>query len=196
MSRQMGVISMEEVGGKGLDHVNKILAGFPGAAYKAAYNALRRAGDTAKTRAGQYAAAEYTISKGDFMRKVTEKAVVTGGAGGVAEVRISFAGHVIPLLTFNTKFGRDGLVQTQVKRNGGASSLEHAFVARVFGPAAVFERLGTSRFPVEQKYGPSTAHMMENDQVVEKMETTIRETFEARLDHETLRILNGWGGKS
>lgn len=194
MSQKMGVISMEEVGGKGLDHVNKILAGFPGAAYKAAYNALRRAGDTAKTRAGQFAAAQYTISKGDFMRKVTEKAVVKGEGGGVAEVRVSFAGHVIPLLTFNTKFGRDGLVQTQVKRNGGASSLEHAFVARVFGPAAVFERLGTSRFPVEQKYGPSAAHMMENEQVVEQMETTIRETFEARLDHETLRILNGWGG--
>ncbi len=194
MSQQMGVISMESVGGHGLDHVNKILAGFPGAAFKAAHNALRRAGDTAKTRAGQFAAAQYTISKGDFMRRVTEKTTVSGGSDGVAEVRVSFAGHVIPLLTFNTKFGRDGRVQTQVKRNGGATALDHAFVAKVFGPAAVFERLGASRFPVEQKYGPSTAHMMENDQVVEQMEATIRETFEARLDHETLRILDGWGG--
>lgn len=190
----MSVITMEEVGGKGLDHVNKILAGFPGGAYKAAHNALRRAGDTGKTRAGRFAAAQYTISKGDFMRNVTEKTVVSGGAGGVAEVRVSFAGHVLPLLTFHTKFGRDGRVQTQVKRNGGAKTLEHAFVARVFGPTAVFERLGVSRFPVEQKYGPSTAHMMENDQVVEQMEQTIRETFEARLDHETTRLLNGWGG--
>ncbi len=194
MSQRMGVISVEAVGGRGLDHVNKILAGFPGAAYKVAHSALRRAGDTAKTRAGQFAATQYTISKGDFMRRVTEKTVVSGGAGGVAEVRVSFAGHVIPLLTFNTKFGRDGRVQTQVKRNGGASSLDHVFVAKVFGPAAVFERLGASRLPIEQKFGPSTAHMMENEQVVEQMETTIRETFEARLDHETLRILNGWGG--
>lgn len=190
----MSVITMEAVGGKGLDHVNKILAGIPDGAYRAAYGALRRAGDTAKTRAGQFAAAEYAITKGAFMRNVTEKTVVSGGAGGVAELKISFAGHVLPLLTFNTRFGRDGRVQTQVKRNGGASSLEHAFVARVFGPAAVFERLGASRLPIEQKFGPSTAHMMQNEQVVERMETTIRETFEARLDHETLRVLNGWGG--
>ena len=190
----MSVVVMEAVGGKSLDHVNKILAGFPGAAYSAAYNALKRAGDTAKTRAGQFAAAEYTITKSSFMRNVTEKTVVSGGAAGVAEMKISFAGNVLPLLTFNTRFGRDGRVQTQVKRNGGASTLEHAFVAKVFGPAAVFERLGTSRLPIEQKFGPSTAHMMENDQVVEQMETTIRETFDARLDHETTRILNGWGG--
>lgn len=108
------------------------------------------------------------------MRNVTEKTVISGGAVGVAEMKISYAGNVLPLLTFNTKFGRDGRVQTQVKRNGGAASLERAFVARVYGPAAVFERLGSSRLPVEQKFGPSTAHMMQNDQVVEQMEKTVQ----------------------
>lgn len=189
----MSVISIQSVGDQ-LDRVNKILAGVPGGTFKAAYNALRRAGDTAKTRAGQFAAAEYTISKGSFMRNVTEKTVISGGAAGVAEMKISFAGNVLPLLTFNTKFGRDGRVQTQVKRNGGAASLEHAFVARVYGPAAVFERLGSSRLPVEQKFGPSTAHMMQNDQVVAQMEKTVQETFDSRMDHEILRVLNGWGG--
>lgn len=188
----MSVIAIQSVGE--LDRVNKILAGIPGGAYKAAYSALRRAGDTAKTKAGQFAAAEYAISKGSFMRNVTEKTVISGGAVGVAEMKISYAGNVLPLLTFNTKFGRDGRVQTQVKRNGGAASLEHAFVARVYGPAAVFERLGSSRLPVEQKFGPSTAHMMQSDQVVEQMEKTVQETFDSRMDHEILRVLNGWGG--
>ncbi|MCM1439161.1 MAG: hypothetical protein NC131_08160 [Roseburia sp.] len=190
----MSVITIQPVGNETLDRVNKILAGFPGGAYKAAYNALRRAGDTGKTKAGQFAAAEYTISKGAFMRSVTEKTTISGGAGGVAEMKISFAGQVLPLLTFNTKFSRDGRVQTQVKRSGGAAALDHAWVAKVYGPAAVFERLGDSRFPIEQKFGPSTAHMMQNEQVVEKMEKTIGETFEARMDHEILRIMNGWGG--
>ena len=97
-------------------------------------------------------------------------------------------------MTFNTKFSRDGHVQTQVKRTGGATSLEHAFVASIFGQTAVFERVGAPRFPVEQKYGPSTGHMMQNEQIIEKMEKTILETYENRIEHEILRVLNGWGG--
>ena len=190
----MSVIRIDEVGGKGLDRVNKLLAGVPGGVFKATSAALKRAGDTAKTKAGQFAAAEYTISKGDFMHNVNEKTRVSGGIGGVASMHISFAGSVLPLLTFNTKFSRDGHVQTQVKRNGGAASLEHAFVARIFGQTAVFERVGAPRFPVEQKYGPSTGHMMQNEQVIEKMEQTILETYETRIEHEILRVLNGWGG--
>lgn len=190
----MSVIRIDEVGGKGLERVNKLLAGVPGGVFKATSAALKRAGDTAKTKAGQFAAAEYTISKGDFMHNVNEKTRVSGDSGGVASLQISFAGSVLPLLTFNTKFSRDGYVQTQVKRNGGAASLEHAFVARIFGQTAVFERVGAPRFPVEQKYGPSTGHMMQNEQVIEKMEQTILETYETRIEHEILRVLNGWGG--
>lgn len=190
----MSVVRVDEIGGTSLDRMNKLLAGIPGGVWKAAHGALKRAGDTAKTKAGQFAAAEYTINKGTFMQNVTEKTSVTGGAGGVAELKISFAGTVLPLLSFNTKFDRGGRVQTQVKRNGGASSLEHAFVASIYGPAAVFERQTPSRFPVEQKYGPSTGHMMQNEQVIEKMEKTIHETYEARVEHEILRVLNGWGG--
>lgn len=91
---------------------------------------------------------------------------------------ISFSGTVLPLLTFNTTYSRDGTVQTQVKRNGGAATLQHAFVARIFGPTAVFERVGSPRFPVEQKFGPSTGHMMRNEEVIEKMDETIRDTFQ------------------
>lgn len=190
----MSFIRVNEIGGNSLERVNKILANVPGGVFKASSAALKRAGDTAKTRAGQFAAAEYTINKGDFMRNVSEKTHITGGAGGVVSMSIGFAGNVLPLLTFNTTYSRDGTVQTQVKRNGGAATLEHAFVARIFGPTAVFERVGSPRFPVEQKFGPSTGHMMQNDEVVKKMDETIRDTYEARIEHEILRVLNGWGG--
>ncbi len=188
------IIKIDEIGGKGLDRVIKVLAGVPGGAAKAVSSALKRAGDTAKTKAGQFAAAEYTINKGDFMHNVNEKTRVSGGVGGVASLEISFAGSVLPLLTFNTKFSRDGHVQTQVKRNGGAVTLERAFVANIFGQTAVFERVGAPRFPVEQKYGPSTGHMMQNEQVIKNMDKTIIETFETRIEHEITRVLNGWGG--
>ena len=192
----MSTISIDEANKGTIDRINKILAGIPGGAYKAAYNAMKRAGETAKTKAGQFAAAEYAITKSTFMSNVKEKTRITGGnsMGGVASLSISFAGNVLPLLSFNTRYSRDGALTTQVMRNGGAATLQHAFAARVFGPIAVFERVGAPRFPVEQKFGPSTGHMMQNEKVVEQMDKTIQETFEQRADQEILRLLNGWGG--
>lgn len=190
----MSIVNISQPGDQRLDRINKILSGVPGGVFKAVHGAMKRAGDTAKTKAGQFAAAEYTIAKGDFMRNVTQKTRVDGGHGGVASLSISFAGNVLPLLTFNTKFSRNGRITTQVKRNGGAATLQHAFTASMYGRTGVYERVGAPRFPVEQKYGPSTGHMMQNEQVVEKMEQTILSTYEQRIDHEVLRVLNGWGG--
>ncbi len=188
-------VRISEVGAESLDRINKILAGVPGGVWKASYSALKRAGDTAKTRAGQYAAEEYTINKGDFMRNVRQKSHINTEVGGIVSMGISYAGSVLPLLTFNTKYSKGGLLQTKVKREGASSVLEHAFAARVFGPIGVFERVGANRFPVEQKYGPSTAHMMQNETVVSKMDETIRDIFDRRLEHEITRVLNGWGGR-
>lgn len=182
-------------GGKGLDRANKILAGVPGGIWKAVHGALKRAGETAKTRAGQFAAEEYTIDKGDFMRNVRTKTFITSELGGVVSMKILYAGNVLPLLTFNTKFSRSGLLQTQVKRGNAPAILEHAFAERVFGPIGVYERLGASRFPVEGKYGPSTAHMMADEEVIEKMTETVQQTFDQRIEHEINRILSGFGGR-
>lgn len=190
----MSFVRIDEVGGKGLDRANKMLAGIPGGIWKAASSAMKRAGETAKTKAGQFAAAEYAINKATFMQNVSQKSKIDGDSSGVASMSIRFAGTVIPLIAFNTKFSKSGAVQTQVKRNGGAATLQHAFVAQIFGSTGVFERVGAPRFPVEQKYGPSTGHMMQNEKVVEQMDETIRSTFDKRIEHEILRVLNGWGG--
>ena len=187
-------VFVKEIGAESLSRVNKILAGVPGGIWKASYAALKRAGDTAKTKAGQFAAEEYTIKKGDFMKNVNLKSHIQSESGGIVTMWIAYSGNVLPLLSFNTRYSRDGHLQTQVKRSGTETLLKHAFAARVFGPTAVFERIGSSRFPVEQKYGPSTAHMMSSDYVVKKMDETVRETFDRRLEHEINRVLNGWGG--
>ncbi len=190
----MNYIRIEDVGGQSLDRINKLLAGIPGGAIKAASSALKRAGDAAKTQAGRFAAAEYTINKGDFMRNTTIKTKTSATTASVASMSISYAGNVLPLLTFNTSYARDGSVRTQVKRNGGAQLLEHVFVAKISGHTGAYERIGRSRFPLEQKFGPSTGHMMRNEDVIEKMDETVRETFERRAEHEILRVINGWGG--
>ena len=128
------------------------------------------------------------------MRNTTIKTKSSATTAGVASMSISYAGNVLPLLTFSTSYARDGSVRTQVKRNGGAQLLEHVFVAKISGHTGVYERLGRSRFPLEQKFGPSTGHMMRNEDVIEQMDETVRETFERRAEHEILRVLNGWGG--
>lgn len=162
--------------------------------WKATYHALKRAGDTAKTKAGTFAAQEYAINKGTFMRNTNMKSKIDGGysSGGVASMSITFAGRVLPLLEFKTRYSRGGRLTTSVKRNGGSATLQHAFVEAVYGKTAVFERDGAPRFPVHQLYGPSTAQMMANDEVQEEMEKAVQETFTNRFDHEVARILNGW----
>ena len=190
----MNYISIKEVGGNSLSRANKLLAGIPGGAIKAAHSALKRAGETAKTQAGRFAAAEYTISKGEFMRNTSIKLRTGATTAGVASVNISYAGSVLPLLTFNTSYSRDGAVKTQVMRNGAAQLLEHVFVAKISGHTGAYERVGRARFPLEQKFGPSTGHMMRNETVIESMDETVCDVFNRRIEHEILRVLNGWGG--
>lgn len=177
-------------GGEELKKAELLLAGIPGGVYKASYAAMSRAGSSAKTKAGQLASAEYTITKGTFMGKT----VVRSHGHGAASISIRFAGSVLPLLQFQTRYASNGLM-TRVRRDGGGGALQHAFVANVFGSTAVFERSGKGRFPVEQLFGPATGSMMKDKAVVEKMEQTIIETYEKRMEHEITRILNGWGGK-
>lgn len=187
-------VRISEIGDASLERAIKLLAGVSGGIWRATYSALRRAGSSAKTKAGQYAAEEYTINKGDFMRNVKEKSYIKNEAGTVS-MNILYAGNVLPLMVFDTKFSRTGKLQTRVKRSGVATLLNRAFAAKPYGPVGVFERVGDERFPIEQKFGPSTAHMLENENVIKKIDETIKETFDRRMDHEINRVLNGWGGK-
>lgn len=182
-----------ELSKEALERANKLLSGVSGGLIRATSAAMKRAGASGKTAAGRHAAAVYTIRKGDFMRNVTVKQHVAD-LGGVAQLSISFAGNVMPLMTFESKVDASGRVRTRVKRESAVTTLDHAFQASVGGHDGIYERYGASRLPIQQKYGPSTAHMMADPNVVEQMEATVVDAFEKRIDHEVLRILNGWGG--
>lgn len=184
-------VSVDSVGATSLDRVNKVLAGVPGGAIKAASSALKRAGESAKTKSGQFAAAQYTISKGTFMSHVSMKTQLSGGFGGVVSMRISFAGSPLPLRTFNVRYSRGGALTAQVLRNSGGGVLARAFVAQAYG-MAVMRRMGPERLPIEALYGPGTSKMMGNEEVVQKMDEEISKTFESRLEHEILRVLSGY----
>ena len=188
----MGIVRIDEVGQNKIDRVNAILSGIGNGsgAFQAIGAALRRAADSGKTFAGRYASETYNISKGAFMSRCNISSQMSGGGGGVASVQLKFAGAVIPLIEFGgTGGGPRGGVSASPKKGGG--SIRSAFINTVYGTRGVWERVSTKRFPVEQKYGPSTGHMMQDEGVSEKLTQKIESVFDEHIEHEIWRILNG-----
>ncbi len=189
-------IYIEDSGQFNLERANKLLAGLGGGELlrNALYNAMSRAGIKARKESATFVSRKYTLSSSNFKRHVkTQFHIHYGGnklSGGVVSSEISFAGSVIPLIEFQTRYGKDGGIKVSVKRGEGGS-LDHAFVANI-GGLSVFERIGKARYPIEKKFGPSAAHMMEEESVAQNMERVIVDTFNSRIEHEITRVLNGW----
>lgn len=177
-----------------LDKATRLLAGINGGVYKAVGSALSRAAATGKTAAKQPITKEYTISQSEFLARTRNiNHFVRESSGGISVV-FGFRGNVIPLMKFNTRVNGSGQIVTQVKRSGSAETLNRAFSAQMGGHKGIYERIGASRFPVEELYGPATPQMMySNEEVTDGIERKVADTYEKRIDHEILRILNGWG---
>ena len=177
-----------------LDKATRLLAGINGGVYKAVGSALSRAAATGKTAAKQPVTKEYTISQSEFLARTRNiNHFVRESSGGISVV-FGFRGNVIPLMKFNTRVNGSGQIVTQVKRSGSAETLNRAFSAQMGGHKGIYERVGVKRFPVEELYGPATPQMMySNEKVTDEIERKVADTYEKRIDHEILRILNGWG---
>ena len=171
----------------------KILAGVPGGAKKAIGSALARAGASGRTYAKKAVADEYYISQSAFMAHTRNiNHYKSDGNGGLAVV-FGFNGRVIPVIQFSARATDSGVI-VNVKKSTGPGTLEHAFITKVFGHTGVYERVGKSRFPIKEIYGPATPQMMySNEAVMDKIEEKVVNTFEKRADHEIMRLLNGWG---
>lgn len=177
-----------------LDRVTKLLAGISGGVYKAVGSALTRAAAAGRTAAKQPVTREYSISQSEFQSQTRNINHFVRDTGGGLSVVFGFRGNVIPLMKFNTRVNNSGQVVTQVKRSGAAATLDRAFTAQMGGHRGVYERVGVKRFPVEELYGPATPQMMySNEEVMDEIEDKMAETYEKRIDHEILRVLNGWG---
>ena len=68
-------------------------------------------------------------------------------------------------------------------------------MAHYVGPyGASFFRFDTIERSVGQSGDDQVVFTRADDAVIEKMDETIEQTFNARMEHEIMRILNGWGG--
>lgn len=176
-----------------LSRAQKVLAGISGGWQKAVGSAISRAAAAGKTEAKSAVTAEYAISQSTFLRSTRNVNHFQRDAEGVSVV-FGFAGYVLPLLSFNTSVSSSGAVSTQVKRQGAKETLDRAFRARMGGHTGIYERYGPDRFPVRELFGPATPQMLySNEDVLDRMEAKMADVYDARIDHEILRLLNGWG---
>lgn len=190
-ARLAGVVV--DVSAGSLERATNLLAGISGGAYKAVGSALKRAADSGKTVAKRAVTKEYTISQSEFLARTKNINHFVRESSGEITVSFGYAGCVIPLTKFNTRINGNGQVVTQVKRSSAAEVLEHSFQARMGEHRGIYERIGLSRFPVEERYGPATSQMMySNDEVTEEISAKVSETFDKRIDQDILALLNGW----
>lgn len=183
-----------DVAEESLDRVIKLLAGISGGVYKVVGSGLTRAASAGRTAAKRPVTREYAISQSEFLAQTRNINHFVRESDGGLSVVFGFRGNVIPLMKFNTHVNNKGQVVTQAKRSGTAATLERAFTAQMGGHRGVYERVGVKRFPVEELYGPATPQMMySNEEVMDEIEAKMAETYEKRIDHEILRLLNGWG---
>ena len=185
----MGIVNLDvrETGMNSLDYVNTVLFSFPGKAMIAVNRAAKRAGAAGKTEAKRYATRDYNIKAGQFSKNTATTVKVMGGGGGVTRVVIRYAGQMLDLLEFKPKISDSDGVRYEAKR-GNEIHLRHAFDVQSYG-GHVYERVGRPRFPIRKKYGPSTPHMLKDDEVADPLGKRIMEVFNERLSHEIGRIL-------
>ncbi len=182
---------MIEITAAQMDRAALLLRNIPGALPKAIYHTLNRAITTVKAKAATEISRVYRISStalkdGNMrLRPATETSL---------SASITFAGNVIPLIQFQVSRGKSGMVRASVMRKGGQAALKRAFVANPGHGEGVFERVADKRFPIQQLYGPSIAHMAENADVLERVAKAGQDTINNRLEHEITRMLNGYGG--
>ena len=175
------------------DRINRAIAALshiPGAAPSAIANAINRASETARTEAARKVRESYYIKHGDVIGAINIKKATPGDLAAAVIAK----GGPIALTKFQVtprqpQPGRRAPVIARVKRGGGGP-VARAFVTKMAsGHVGVFNRVGQSRFPLTQRYGPSVPQMLGSPTVTQWVEQKATEKLDERLNHEITRIL-------
>lgn len=184
---------MIEVTSEQVERIHLLLGGIKDAPRNAVYNVLNRATGTVVSQSSKHIRRAYTVKHGALTSNSNIKVSRAGRTN--LEATISYAGTLIPLINFSVdpKQPKRKAVSVSVLQNGGGKRLLHAYVANLgrYG-VGVFERETSKRESSKQLYGPSTVHMVENEDVLSKVTAAAMETIDKRVEHEITRILNGY----
>ena len=215
----MSVIQVEAAGQEVLDRATRMLAGIDGGIDKAVKSAMARAVSHLRPNSTKAIRERYAISAANLRAEENVKVRYTYQSG--VQAFVTFAGHKIPLHRYdgaapaqptpNTSEWVKALVAGKWRRvHPGLTASGHqlkstspkqfqdAFTARMkSGHVGIFERTGGSTAEggdaIKELMGSSVPQMLGSPGVAEQLAHESMEKFEERLDHEVLRILNGWG---
>ncbi|MBE3586566.1 MAG: phage tail protein [Thermoanaerobacter sp.] len=177
-----------------MDKAERLLGHIPGAAPKAMANAINRAAEAARTEAARKVRELYYIKHKDVLATMK---IYRATPDDLTATVIS-KGNLIALSKFRItpkqpQPKRKKPVIARVKRGEGGP-IKSAFVARMqSGHVGVFIRVGRSRLPIRELYGPSVPQMLGSPNVTEWVEEKAIERLEQRLEYEINRILEGKG---
>ena len=183
---------MIEITSEQVERIHLLLGGIKDAPRNVIYNVLNRAASTVKTSSSKEVRKTYKIKHGDLTSNQNIRLTKAGRSH--LEAAIYFAGNLIPLIKFSVvpKQPQRKTVSASVL-NGGRSKLIHAYVTDLgkYG-VGVFEHETSAGNTSRQLYGPSPAHMVENADVLNRVQAAAKDTIDKRIEHEISRILNGY----
>jgi hypothetical protein len=187
-------VGFDEVGEYKLDEAIRLLAGIPGGVYRAVGSSIKRSAKHGLTVGMKIVSKEYAITQKELKNRTKNINTVVKGGSGSYEVTFGYLGNVIPLIKFDTRVNKKGLVTTRVLRSSAREKLDHAFKSQMKSHTGIYERETDKRLPVRELYGPSAVQaFFARETTVDRMDDEIRATYEKRIEHEVLRVLNGWG---
>ena len=204
-----------------LERAIKMLSDTKGGIDKAIKGAMSSATSYLRSNSIKIARERYAISSKNI--RDNENASISYRYNQGIQAIIDFSGYRIPLYRFDGAAPAQPTKDTSrlvnvaihgkwrkthpsiaarghVLKSTSPYTFQNAFVARMpsTGHVGIFERTGgmtpkTENEEIEELFGPSVPEMIGNEQVKEKLAQSAVKKFEERLDHEVLRILNGWG---
>lgn len=174
---------------KELERVEKMLSTIPKGIEKATSSAINRTLQSTRASATRKVRERYDIKAKDVRGTISLKRAGTFNPNGAMISR----GTPIPLMQFKVNPGKPNPsrrkpVFASVKRSGG--TIKSAFVTSFdSGHTGVFERVGRSRLPLRELYGPSTPQMIGEETIIQELGEEAKEIMLTRLSHEAQRLL-------
>lgn len=153
------------------------------------WRAINRAATAGKTRASVNIRKEYVIKAEDIKKRIK----IRKATANTLSAQIRASGPVTPLMKFDVTPAFPDAMQVRARvKKGSRKPIQNGFVVRMSnGHVNVFTRVGSSRFPIRGRYGPSVAQMMGKDKNVDDIQDRIQEVLDKRLEHELDRLLRG-----
>lgn len=189
---------MIEVSEQTMNRIHAVLAGIEKADKKVLKPAMARALQAGKTEAKRQAVSTYHIRPGDFNKNSYIK--YNGVEHSQSELigTVSFAGSPIPLFKYKVTPATPGKGKTAaaavLKKNAPIpfDRNDDVHVLQMqSGHIGIFK---SGNGKLKELYAPSTPKMVENKEVMQKVEDKVNEVLNRRIEHEIGRMLEREGG--